>query len=589
MMPHLPNHDSQTVDPETFARIMLAMQERSMDGLRMIRMTDTQRAVLTDPCSEVLLVGSNRAMKSVTAAVRFASIARDVPVTCMDGTVVHCRRDDQRGHPLRMWVIGDYAKHLGQTIHRLLFEPRVFEMVKDPETNAWRAWNPVQFPEDWNIKPSDRQWAPPLIPECEMDERGIVYENAGKREWTYVKLKNGTEIFAYASSGEVKQGEAVDEIWVDEQLVFDRYYSEYAARLQDRDGRLFWSTIHRDESTAFQLLEERCEVQQREVETGQRTQDEVTSRLHRLTIADNPFIPQEAKDKFAGRTMGERDFLVRVLGMGSRSSILVYPDFDARIHTVEYDAEGMNDEVTRILRDNNWVPPADWTREWTLDPGTQKPALLFGAVPPPSLWSRGEPWLIVYDEIYIRRLDAYQLAERVEAQERGYAVNRFIIDGQAARQRPMGFSWTIGQQYTMAFEKHNLSSTLTGSNFIPGDPSFEQRSNLVRAAMRIRPCGYPQLRIITHKCPELVNQLKRNIRKTDRDGNPLEAAEDRQFDDLRCCLEYWVSRHPTYVEPPTVARTRNDPGYEAWLEKKKIYEQRKKHTPTPQGVPCGRT
>lgn len=570
---------SQEFSLNDFALAAAELQNRLLDGLAMIRVTETQAEVLRDQCGKILLVGSNRAMKSVTAVVRMASIARDKPVTTMSGEKIFCRRPDQRGRPLRIWIIGDYAKHIGQTLHRLLFEDRVFEMVKDKDTGVWRSWNPVLHPSDWDIPSSERKFAPPMIPQSEI-EGNIIYENAGKKEWTACKLKNGTELYAYASSGEVKQGEAVDEIWIDEQLVFDRYFSEYAARLQDRNGRLFWSTIHRDESSAFQLFEERAELQAREVESGERKPEEVTARLHRLTVADNPFIPEEAKKEFAESTMGERDYKVRVLGIGSRDSILIYPEYSPHFHVVDYENEGLNDAVTEAMRKNNWRPPQDWTRELILDPGTEKPGILFGAVPPPEMWDHGEPYYIVYDEIFVRKQDAYQLAKRVREKEGGFTFERFIIDGQAARQKPMGFSHTIGAQYSRAFESEGLRSRQTGHAFIPGDPDFVQRSGRVRSALRVRPCSRPQLRIVGHQCPELVIQMKRNVRKTDREGNPLEAELENQINDLRVCVEYWLSRHPQYVEPPVSDKLLFDPGYQQYLAKKKFHEQFHKQAPS---------
>jgi hypothetical protein len=566
-----------TIDASQFIRAAKELQARLRDGLELLRVTDKQAAILSDTCSEIMLTGSNRGGKSLLAAARFASIVRDKPITTMDGKKIHCRRPDQRGKALVCWVIGDYLKHIGQTIHRVLFEERLFEVVTDPETGALRAWNPVTFPSDWDIPPSSRQYAPPLIPPSEIKK--INYENAGAKEFTSVELHNGTMIFAFASSGEVKQGDAVDEIWVDEHLVYDHYYSEYAARLQDRDGRLFWSTIHRDDSTAFMLVEDRAALQAREVETGERQPEEVNTRMHTVTIADNPFIPENAKKKFAERVMGERDYQVRVLGQGSRDSIRIYPEYDPNVHVVDYAAAILNDPVTEAMRKNGWRPPRDWTRELILDPGTQKPGILFGAVPPPSMWDHGEPYFVVYDEIFFRRKDAFELAQIVDQRERGFVWNRFIIDGQAARQKPMGFSHTIGRQYSLAFERYKISSQQTQYTFIPGDPDFGQRSRQVKTALRMRPCGRPQLRIVGHACPELILQLRRNVRKTDKLGDALEMPADNQIDDLRNCLEYWLSRHPTYVAPLEQERLALDEGYQAYLAKMRLYADFQKQGP----------
>ena len=545
--------------------MLVALQERNKDGLKMARVTATQAEILGDDRSEILCAGGNRGSKTFCAAMRFASIARDVPVQTMpdaDGNtqMIHCRLKHQRNRPLIMWCIGDYLPHIGQVLYKSLFEPGLYYRIKDRVSGGLRAWNPVMYPEDWD-REDEREESPPLIPRSEVEEEVWYHKNL--RQFEKIKLKNGTEIFAFASSSAVKQGVKVDEIWLDENIVNEHYYPEWLNRLTDKKGRLFWSTIPRDESYVYTEVEERAEAQHEEYKAGQRKSEDVYCSHYILSQRDNPFLPESEKKK-REEQMSERERMVRIEGVRSTDLIRIYQEFNPDFHCVEYRNPQMNDKVTEALRENNWEPPRDWTRYLSLDPGTQKPALLFLAVPPESMWEEDEPYIVPYDEIYTPRLDAFQIAQKVKDRHSNQFFEKFFIDGQAARQKPMGFSHTIGRQYESAFESAGLSSR-HGTFFEPGDPSFHQRSGLVHKMLRMRKCGWPQLRILIHRCPHLVKQLQSNTRKLHPDGTPSEEPADRQKDDVRVALEYAISRHITYREPP-YSRRSDDPALRRYQE-----------------------
>lgn len=564
---------------------LAALKARRFDGLRMLRVTREQAEILRDPCSEILLTGSNRGGKTLLAAARFASICRDIPVMTVDGEEIDCRLPHQKDRGLLTWVIGDHLKHIGQTLYRVLFKPGLFSIVQDKRTGWWRAWNPVMFPEDRDCPRSARKPAPPLIPGFNLmrdidpasDILEVAWYHANLNQFESVTLKNGTQIMAYANSSEVKQGDPVDEIWMDENLVYDEYYDEYVMRLLDNAGRMCWSTISRDESAAFCQVDDRATQQEEEVARGERKPEDVTTRCHRVTLAKNPFIGDKEKAEASERLSGERAQLVRIQGVRSDRVIAIYSEFSSDFHCVKYADASMNDKITEALEANNWQPPANWTRELILDPGTVKPAVLFGTVPPPEFWDHHEPYFILYNEIFIRRLDAYQIAARIAEIEHDPTFERMIIDGQAAQQTPMGFSFTIGRQYANAFDSKKIRSISSGgiAHFIPGDTDFKQRSTRVRTALRMRQCGRPQLRIVAARCPETIKQMTRNRRKTDNQGNPLEDPADKQVDDLRVCVEYWLSRHPTYVEPPKSEMDMLDPGTRLWKQRMEEFSKLK--------------
>lgn len=533
-----------------------------MDGLRLARITDEQAQMIREMGTENLIAGGNRGGKSFLMAMVMAAIARDEPILTMSGEKIWCRAPHQRDRALLIWCFGDHLSHVGRVIHRLLFRSGVYWIIRDKHTGGWRAWNPVQFPEDWD-REAERKPSPPLIPDSMITEKAW-YEKQPKWFKSHT-LSNGTEIQAFASSQDDPQGSAVDIIWIDEHLVRDETYDELLMRLRDKRGRSFWSTIPRPSSEAYTALEERAENQVDEVERGVRDPKDHYTKHFVLSLLDNPFIHESEKKKALEQIDDIRQS-IRIYGQSNTNQLRIYQEYDEQLHCVEYRSASENDAVTEAMRHRNWSPPPDWTVELILDPGTQRPAILFGAVPPESMWDHGEPYYVVFDEIYPGRMDAFGMAERAHQKlnNHGVMLERMIIDGQAARQTPMLFSKSVGDQATEAFVSKGVGSRQTGHHFIPGDPNFATRSQRVHTAMRLRECGRPQLRIVTAKCPSLVRQLKTNTRKVGPDGYPLEVPKDKLKDDLRVCLEYWLSRFPRHVPrdvnveavPPGVARVR---------------------------------
>ena len=569
-----------------FMQAAAALQKQEMDGLALFRPTENQESALKrmaqEQCLEALIVAGNRAGKSVLAAAFFASFLRDIPITTWSGEQIYCRPDRLRGQPVNAWVIGDHLKHIGMTIYRLLFEESpskgLFKIIRDKNTKAWRAWQPEMFEGDWERK-NDSQWAPPIIPPGDLTEVSWAVGRKREHEFRCVKFQNNSTVYAFASSGEVKQGDACDLIWNDEEIysASKHYYQEWLARLRDNDGMMIWSTIPRDNCHVFNSVLDRLESQEEEVEKGERLEKEWYTAKIELSYLDSPFIPQRQKD-LALEQAGERDAMVRIYGKRSSRLISVYQDYSANFHVAHFDDESLNDPVEEALRENNWTPPGDWTRELILDPGTQKPAILLGAVPPPEMWDHDEPYYVCYREIFIRRASPAELAEHVLNTEKGFVFERFIIDGRMGRQRPPGFVETVSDQYEKAFRAVDLTSRQTGSGFIAGDDDFVRRSKQVIRAMRSRPCGRPQLRIVNQACPNLCKQLMANVRKTTRDGEPMEIPADNQVDDMRVTLEYWISRRPSHHVHAVDIEEGVDPGILAYRRLEAEYESLR---PTP--------
>ena len=546
-----------------------AMQ-KECDGVKMFRSLDTQDRIFTSTASELLVRGGNRAGKTVCVAERFAAIARDIPIHLSNGERHDCRQPWQKDRPLIMWVVGKDWNHVGATIYRVLFRAGLYKMLRDPITGRWRAFNPIQDAHLSHLtKPS-----PPLIPMSEVKGGldGIAWEEKKSRRFKFLELTNGTMIYAYSSTGPVKEGDAVDEIWIDERLDNPSHYGEYMMRRPDVKGRLTWSSLSRADPKLIEVSR-RAEEQKRELESKER--EKIDCEEIKLLYLHNPFIDDEEKAKSIA-SLSEEERTWRVDGEFFVGNLLIYPRFSRIIHSAIARNQQDDDPVSSILRGNNGQPPADWTRELIIDPGTVKPGVLFCAITAPKgmvdgveedLWKGNEPSLVVYDEIYFPRQDAQELTQKILGKARGHRFERFIIDGQAARQTPMGFAGTVGGNYSAEFSRMGLLCNQTGSGFTYGDPNFVTAQQLVDKMLAVRTCGTARLRIVIDKCPHLVNQMEGNLRATERgvDGTdiPLDKPALRQKDDLRRALEYWISRHPKYVEPlPPVLQ--KSPGQRFW-------------------------
>lgn len=554
-------------------RVAAELARRKRDGLGMFRALSPdmkerfpdQVGLFSSTASEILIRGGNRSSKSMCSAALFASIARDKPIITWDGKVIETRRPWQKGRPLTMWIVGLQLNHIGQTIYRLLFKAGAYQIIKDQQSHEWRAyrpWDPADTARYDEVKPSF-----PLIPPSEIDQRGWGWYNKVSRQFEVCRLKNGTEIWAFASTSDVKQGDPVDAIWIDEAIQNPDHYAEWQMRITDRKGRIWWSSWPRKGNPALVRLTERAAEQDQEVQKGLRQKANVKEFL--FTFSGNPFIDDEEKQKVR-EGLTEEELRARDLGEYDLDNMKIYPWFDASLHRAMGRIPEEDDRLGRIIRDNRGIPPSDWTHELILDPGSAKPAILFCAVPPHNLWDHGEPYFVPYKEIYRARMTADDLAKEVAefANANLITFRRFIIDGQAARQTPMGFAGTVGDHYSKAFERARLFSSHTGQYFQPGDPNFVSRTQVVERWLRHRDTR-PQLRIVVENCPQLVWQMLHNQKHMAE--NRVEEKEARnQFNDVRVALEYWASRNPTYEIVRQAQRKVDTPYdvYQRWVRER---------------------
>lgn len=479
--------------------------------------------------------------KSTVASILFAAIATNRPVYDHEGKPIEVRWKHQRGRKLTMWCIGYGQQHIGQTLYRLLFRPGLFKIIRDEKSRQWRAfrpWDAADQKRKEETKPS-----PPLIPSRYIKPNSFAWENKGEKVFTKVEIidpmskEEIAEIYAFTSSGEVKAGDPVDVIWVDEAIKYPSHYAEWQARLIDRRGRIFWSSWPEISNDALTKLTERAK------DSEEKGDGRVAEFVY--SMSGNPHLESEAKqDAISGWSEEERQ--ARDLGEYLTEHLRMYPMFDENIHSAICVDPTRDDDLSAILRKTNGEPPGNWTRELILDPGTTNPAVLFCAVPPPELGH----YYVPYQEIYIPRLNAEQLAEKILQYSRNWYFERFIIDPKAGAQTPMGFGKTIERNYSDAFAKCKLTCAQTYSGFSWGSVDVAGRIGMVHKMLSTSRTGFPYLRIVTQRCPNLCKQL-RQYNKQVQSGFVSEfKPAPRQKIDLAVCLEYWASRDPEYIPPP---------------------------------------
>ena len=443
--------------------------------------------------------------------------------------------------------IGLKIEHFS-TIHRLLFRPGVYKIIKDLETLKWRAWMPW-IESDLNrrdeCKPS---W--PLIPHSMVDPKSWSWESKSSRQFTHVTLPGKAEIWCFPSTArDPRQGEPVDVIWIDEAIEYPAHYQEWQMRISDERGRIFWSSWPRRGNPALVELKDRAQEQAEEISRGEREHADVEEFVY--VFENNPFIPAEEKRK-RKEGMTEEEWQARNYGEFLSDASKIYPFFDKNVHcAVPYD-QNLDDEIAKVLRANNGIPPANWTHELVLDPGTTKPCVLMVAVPPPDLCEEDKPVFVIYREIYQGRMTAHDIALKIhEWTPDGATFNRWVIDNQAGRRIPEGFTESIATNYADRFKDLEISCQNPGpaSGFHIGNPDFPTRRSKMDEAIRVQEStAMPSLRVVAEHCPSTVYQLTNNQLSVQGDF-VLDRPNEREKNDCRVCVEYWIASNPKWVNP----------------------------------------
>lgn len=528
---------SSKVQRQQVVDLLAEDQRRKKELLKVYRpLTEThQQAHLCD-LMEILFRGGNRAGKSIWAAAEFASAALGIPIIGMDGNPLPLKYSKP---PLTMWVIGFDLKHIGQTIYRLLFMPGCggdLKVLPDGK-GGYRLFNPAD-PADAK-RADEAELTEPFIPARFVDQDSWDWDKKAGHLFHSVRLKNGTSIFAFASTGNIKQGDAVDVVWIDEDIEYPEYVYDWRMRIASRQGRIFWSAFPWNRNDALRDMSERAEKQAS-------TDNPVVAEF-RASFSGNKFIDAQTKEQMF-RDLPEEVRLARDEGDWCDESVLMYPEFSVGTHGLPR-KDAVDDKLAAIWEAQKEFP-RNWARFLACDPGHATNAFLSLVIPPPDDY--GEV-VIVEWEIYLRNATKQKVAAACKHLMKGRTYHAFLMDPHAGAQTTMGHHQKIKDQYAEAFHEVGLQSQLTGHGFKLAEGMPQNRWPIVREAMAVRADGTTRLRIVQDQCPKLVWEFGRYKRRVAQGGKREDIPVDKDNHAIHA-LEYGLCNNLLrYYDPPTTS------------------------------------
>jgi hypothetical protein len=371
-------------------------------------------------------------------------------------------------------------------------------------------------------------------------------------------------ICAYPSTAiQPKQGDAVDLIWIDEDVRFSQHVAEWQDRLADKKGRLIWSAWPHGTNDALVKMSERA------AEQKDHPQPDIMEVV--LRFSDNPFIDSEEKRKSVARMTTEEERRSRDYGEFLFDLITMY-EFIPAVHGIYklnpddmYYTVRSQDPLNRIYTELGKFPD-DWTRYLAVDPSHTRSAVLFGVVPPREYgeYKLGKT-LIIENELILKKAGAEELARAVREIVAGRRYEAFIMDYNMGRQTRVGGSTgsTVMSLYEEAFASQGITSRLTKNSFLPGNNIVPSRIMEVRSLLLPDKDGIIQVRFAMDKTYETQREFGSYRKKVIMDQVIDEPANPRKFDAMSA-LEYLASYFFNCADPytdPSAYRSRN-PAYQ---------------------------
>jgi len=500
-----PESDLSAWRAREIRRILAEKARRQAEALRLYEPLPSQHQFHLSKAGERIVRGSNRAGKTLAPAVEVARA-----VTGQDPWNKYPKENG------RWFCVAKDGKEVAQVMWRKLARAGAFRIIRDPVTNQWRAFRPLNQWDQENIDKSKP--APPLIPRRFI--KSIAWENKKENQPSTVLLHNGWELNFFSSLGKPPHGSDIDGAWFDEEIVDPDWYPEISARLLDRRGKFIWGATPQAGTEQLFGLHERAQ------EEHGKEQPAVAEFVMRLR--DNPHVSEEAKRDFAAK-LSEQEYEVRFEGEFALLSYKVFPEFDKFTYT------------------SSWFDvPVDWTHYAVVDPGRQVCAVLFAAVPPPDRSDH----VYLYDELYLRNCDAELFGQEMMHKTRGKRFHAFVIDHQGGRMHEAGGGLTVETQYSAALKKYKVQSTATGYNFAWGNSDVHSGLEACRALLRKTRDEKPRLLVLSDKCPNFIWEMEHYRFKRVKQ-QVTEDPENRGRVHLMACLRYLASYPPKYVKPPT--------------------------------------
>jgi hypothetical protein len=486
---------------------LLEYTKRRFEGLRLYEPLPVQNLFHASKAPERLARGSNRAGKTLCAAVE---VARAVTNSDPFGKYPPAGK---------VLVVGKDGKHLGNVIWDKLFRAGAFDIIRDLDTGEWRAYRPWESLDLERAR--ERKPAPPLIPPRLVRWNEVGWESKRENIPSVVRLFTGWEILFFSSLGKPPQGMTADLGWFDEEIVDPQWYPEVSARLVDRSGRFIWSATPQAGTEQLYDLHERAEKEEMDnVKT--RTIQEFVLRLD-----FNPHISAEQKAALAAR-LSDADRKVRVEGEFALHGFRVFPEFSLTTHSCKW-----------------FQIPYDWTRYASIDPGRQICAVLFLAVPPPDQ----DDHVYIYDELYLPNCSAEIFGQEMRQKAMGQNFHAFLIDHMGSRSVETGSGRSVEAQYAEALKRNNVSSHATGSGFVWGCTDVRAGVEAVRDWLSVRMDGTPKLRYLDGKARNMVYEIERYWYKRDpQTGMPTDEPVSRGRVHQMANLRYLAMHRPCWVK-----------------------------------------
>ena len=501
--------------------------KRRIEALELYEPTPFQQRFHECTAKERLIQAGNRAGKSLAA---FVEVARAVT-----------GRDPFNKYPKENGIailVGYDEQHIGTVMHKYLFRPDAFRLIRDKQTRKWRVWKPW-LPEDVERK-AEAKAAPPLIPGRYIKggyPKGVAWGKRKTNVFTQFETVNGWLVYARSSKGQPIQGIDADLVHIDEDIEQADWYDELIARLTMRRGKLIWSALPLAKNNALINLAERAERESRE-ETS-------STRVFRATIFDNPHMPPDEREENIKRwkANGEDEYRKRALGELVTDSYLMYPTFSTDFHGLENTPDT---PVKQAILDSKGEPPDGWCLYATIDPGHRVGAAEFFAVPPPELQC---DQVVLYDELYILRCEVDDFADKFAEKVRNKVFQAFIIDMHGGNLRPLFGGDTPFTVYRKAFEARNIKCVECGSSFRPGCDDIAGREMTLRSWLHSRENGTPKLIVNAERCPNFIEEIRR-FKKKIVNKFIQDTGDRRVLTHAVECVEYGVAHGLPYIRPP---------------------------------------
>lgn len=486
--------------------------------------------------------------KSVSVACEFSHRVTGLPLyDCWGNEIPQHWPQPKPDYPRIYWIIGWDTSHIGQTIHKLLFQPGMggqFRCIRDLVTGKWRPYNRANAEDRKRIKES--MLTEPLIPERLIES--WEWENKQANEFSGVRLKNGASIFAYPSSARApKQGDAVSGIWIDEDIQFPGHLREWQDRLTDEEGWFLWSVWPHMKNEALLGLLDRAEIDE--------YSDNPQIQAFQLEMTANPYLTDKGKEQSLGRMGSEEEIARRNRGELLIDTLSMY-SFDSNVHGLKRPAADRRPRersaAYKFLLDL-WMAtntfPRDWTRYLTIDPSHTRTACHSWVVPPREVDGvfLGDVAIAEWEFIG-RKYSAKMLAQNLVNLMGSNPYEAFIMDMQMGRQTHAGRERgdNACNVYSSAFRDQGLYSRLSSYSFLAGCNVPQTRYRAVRDLLVVQPTvEIPSLMFVEERCPETKKEFGKYRKKTENRGEGMdsvldEPANPRLFDAM-ASTEYFAA------------------------------------------------